>query len=100
MAGVPLVCLSDSRMLFVFVSGKAFVPAFEGEGEQEGRNPVFEGGLVLCILWGGGGSTYSCVSVSDCVKFCVLRGFNPWPVFCCLQSDLLGNGSYKFVAGF
>ncbi len=74
-AGVPLVCLSFSRMLFVFVSGKAFVPAFQrggGEGEHEGRNPGFKGGLVLCILLGGG-STYSCVSVSDCVKFCVLR---------------------------
>jgi hypothetical protein len=60
-AGVPLVCLSYSRMLFVFVSGKGFCSCFseeggEGEGEQEGRNPVFKGGLVLCILGGRGGA--------------------------------------------
>ncbi len=37
MAGVPLVCLSYSRMLFVFVSGKAFVPGFQRGGGRESR---------------------------------------------------------------
>jgi hypothetical protein len=69
--GVPLVCLSFSRMLFVFVSGKTFVPAFQrgGGGRAGGPESRLQGrvGVMYTLC------TYSCVSVSDCVKFCVLR---------------------------
>jgi hypothetical protein len=55
-AGVPLVCLSDSRMLFVFVSGKAFVPAFQrgGRGRESRRAEIQCSRAGWCYVYCGG----------------------------------------------
>ncbi len=56
-AGVPLVCLSFSRMLFVFVSGKTFVPAFQGGGGgRESRRAGIQGSRAgWCYVYFRGG---------------------------------------------
>jgi len=55
-AGVPLVCLSFSRMLFAFVSGKTFVPAFQGGGEGRAGGPEsrLQGRVGVMYALGGG----------------------------------------------
>ncbi len=58
---------------FCFVSGKTFVPAFQRGGRESRRVAIQASRAGWCYVYLGGGSTYSCVSVSDCVKFCVLR---------------------------
>ncbi len=55
-AGVPLVCLSFSRMLFAFVSGKTFVPAFQGGGKGRAGGPEsrLQGRVGVMYTLGGG----------------------------------------------